>query len=101
MEALELLGSRASGRLGTKLARLEASHGSDEDHQSLLSITAEGGVLERIWQTLNLKDQREEEAHEEEAMSTFKDAVVVLQAVTPGAALLKVNFFKTSTHTSK
>ena len=107
MEALELLGSRASAQLGTKLARLDRSHGAGDDdaenRQSLVSLTAEGGVLERIWQTLQLKDHKEEEdlletekSDSTETMSThkiaFAGAVKVLEAVAPGVAPLKVDY---------
>lgn len=97
MEALELLSSRASARLGTKLARLEALHNIDDDeehHRSVHSLTAEGGVLERIWRTLQLKDQEEKAEVTGEGTfvftTTLVGAVATLEAVTPGNALLKV-----------
>ncbi|KAL5103550.1 Protein Noxp20 [Taenia crassiceps] len=97
MEALELLSSRASARLGTKLARLEAPHNiadDEEHHCSVRSLTAEGGVLERIWQTLQLKDQegKAEETGEGTSASApaLCEAVAALGAVTPGNALLKI-----------
>ncbi|VDM31382.1 unnamed protein product [Hydatigera taeniaeformis] len=99
MEALELLSSRASARLGTKLARLEAPHNIDdveEYHRSVRSLTGEGGVLERIWQTLQLKNQEEEEGEERGAgegnsvsTTAIVTAVAALEVVTPGSALLK------------
>ncbi|KAL5963699.1 hypothetical protein TSMEX_008545 [Taenia solium] len=97
MEALELLSSRASARLGTKLARLEAPHNIDDDeehHRSVRSLTAEGGVLERIWQTLQLKDQKEkaEVTGEDSSVSitALVGAVTTLESVAPGTALLKI-----------
>lgn len=95
MEALKLLSSRASARLGMKLAQLEGPHNNDDEehHHSVRSLTAEGGVLERIWQTLQLKDQEEkEDVTEEEASvsaTTLVGAVTALEAVAPGNALLK------------
>ncbi|CDS36767.1 protein FAM114A2 [Echinococcus multilocularis] len=95
MEALELLSSRASARLGMKLAQLEGPHNNDDEehHHSVCSLTAEGGVLERIWQTLQLKDQEEKEDATEEEASVSATALVgtvtALEAVAPGNALLK------------
>lgn len=93
MEALELLSSRASARLTTELTRLEAYHETFDD--DVISLTAEGGVLERIWQTLQLKD-READSHGQINASapgpstTLSNAVKVLDQVVPGNVLVKV-----------
>ncbi|KAM7540558.1 hypothetical protein Aperf_G00000019837 [Anoplocephala perfoliata] len=89
MEALELLSSRASARLTTKLTDLEASHETlDADVNSL---TSEGGVLERIWRTLQLKDQDVDSDNrvDTSASTTLSDAVKVLDQIVPGNVLVK------------
>uniref|UniRef100_A0A5K3FL03 Protein transport protein sec16 n=1 Tax=Mesocestoides corti TaxID=53468 RepID=A0A5K3FL03_MESCO len=90
MEALELLSSRASARLGTKLARLEAVTGDDQS-SVVDSLTREGGVLDKIWHTLHLKDREAEETEEAcgFSASSLSDALSVLDAVVPGSTLQK------------
>ncbi|VDO03955.1 unnamed protein product [Rodentolepis nana] len=93
MEALELLSSRASARLTTKLARLESSTQDDIDISS--SLISEGGVLEHIWETLQMKkddsevlEQDSESAH---PVVSLSDAVTGLEQIVPGNVLLKVS----------
>ncbi|KAM3175871.1 hypothetical protein ACTXT7_007628, partial [Hymenolepis weldensis] len=90
MEALELLSSRASARLTTKLTRLESSSQDDVD---ISSLTSEGGVLERIWQALQVKkvdsEEPEQDAGIEYPVASLSDAVKVLDQIVPGNALIK------------
>lgn len=91
MEALELLSSRASARLTTKLTRLESTSQDDVD---ISSLTSEGGVLERIWQALQVKkvdsEAPEQDAGFEYPVASLSDAVKVLDQIVPGNALIKV-----------
>ena len=54
------------------------------------SLTAPGGVLDRIAQTLQLRGREERDATDA-GMSMF-DAVTALQKVTPGNALIEVGY---------
>ncbi len=83
MEALELLSSRASARLGTKIARL------DSDDSAVDSLTRDGGVLEKIWQMLQIKENEEDGQVGEEKL--LSETLSVLNEVTgPVATLEKV-----------
>ncbi|VDL41448.1 unnamed protein product [Hymenolepis diminuta] len=90
MEALELLSSRASARLITKLTRLESTSQDDVD---ISSLTSEGGVLERIRQTLQVKkadsEAPEQDTGSEYPVASLSDAVKVLDQIVPGNALIK------------
>nr|CDS27303.1 protein FAM114A2 [Hymenolepis microstoma] len=92
MEALELLSSRASARLTTKLARLESTIQDDADISS--SLISEGGVLERIWETLQVKkadsEVLEQDSGSEHPVTSLSDAVRELDQIVPGNVLIKI-----------
>uniref|UniRef100_A0A0X3PNJ0 Protein Noxp20 n=1 Tax=Schistocephalus solidus TaxID=70667 RepID=A0A0X3PNJ0_SCHSO len=89
MEALELVSSRASAHLHAKITSLEnrefprgTTKGED---MSISSLTNEGGILDKIWQTLQTVESQAEE--EDDAVENIMDNLNLLDAICPAAAI--------------
>ncbi|VDN15842.1 unnamed protein product [Dibothriocephalus latus] len=94
MEALDLVSSRASAHLHAKITSLENREfprsTTKREDMSISSLTSEGGVLEKIWQTLQADESQSEEEHG--AVENIMANLNLLDSVCPAAAIQQVKY---------